>query len=80
MSKCQRVCIIGPAVDTDYIGGIATHVKNLKSLSCFSDAVVLDPGSLHSSSKIAFLQIIKNIASLRTKIIVGAYTNILINT
>ncbi|MBV5329408.1 MAG: glycosyltransferase family 4 protein [Chlorobium sp.] len=80
MAGAQRVCIIGPSVDTNYIGGVATHIRNLKTFSCFRDAVVLDPGSVHSNSKVAFLQIIKNIASLRTTINVGDFTKILINS
>ncbi|MBV5327335.1 MAG: glycosyltransferase family 4 protein [Chlorobium sp.] len=80
MSEQSRVCIIGPSVDINYIGGVATHVRNLKTLSCFRDAVVLDPGSAHSNSKVAFFQIIKNIAVLRATIIDGCFTKILLNT
>jgi len=80
MSYDQRICIIGPSVDTNYIGGVATHIRNLKTLPCFRDAVVYDPGSVHSNSKVAFFQILKNIAALRTAIIDGDFAKILINT
>jgi glycosyltransferase involved in cell wall biosynthesis len=80
MSKAPRVCIIGPAVDTNYIGGVATHIKNLKSLLCFCEAVVLDPGSLNSNSKTDFLQIAKNIIAMRTKINTGNFSHVLVNT
>ena len=78
--KEPRVCIIGPSVNTDYIGGVATHVKNLKSLSCFRDAVVLDPGSVHSNSRTAIFWILKNIATLSKNISLGEFSHVFINT
>ena len=80
MSKTPKVCIIGPAVDTNYIGGVATHIRNLKSLLCFHDAVVLDPGSLNSNSKTDFLLIAKNVIAMRKKINTGNFSHVLVNT
>jgi len=80
MSKTPKVCIIGPAIDTDYIGGVATHIRNLKSLLCFRDAVVLDPGSLNSNSKTDFLLIAKNVIAMRNKINTGNFSHVLVNT
>jgi glycosyltransferase involved in cell wall biosynthesis len=80
MSKSPKVCIIGPAVDTNYIGGVATHIRNLKTLLCFRDAVVLDPGSLNSNAKTDFFMIAKNVIAMRNKIITGNFSHVLVNT
>lgn len=80
MSKASRVCIIGPAVNTDYIGGVATHIRNLKSLLCFRDAVVLDPGSMNSNAKTDLLLIAKNVIAMRNKINTGNFSHVLVNT
>lgn len=75
-----RVCIVGPSVDTNYFGGVATHIKNLRSLSCFRDAVVIDPGSRNSNLKKNILNIIKNIIELRSNVIIGKFSHVLVNT
>ena len=61
MSRKDKICIVGPAVQTNYIGGVATHIKNMKSLSCFSDAVVLDPGSVNSTCHKGTISVVKSI-------------------
>ena len=80
MSKAPKICIIGPAMDANYKGGVATHIKNLKSLLCFRDAVVLDPGSLNSNYNTQFLLIVKNIIALRNKINTENFSHVFINT
>lgn len=80
MSKMTKACIVGPAIDVNYIGGVATHIRNLKSLSCFKDAAVLDPGSFNSNSKTNFFKITRNIIAFRKTINDGNYSHILINS
>jgi glycosyltransferase involved in cell wall biosynthesis len=76
----SRICIIGPSVDTDYLGGVATHIRNLKSLSCFQDAVVIDPGSVNSNFKTGRFRIAKAIAGLPKTVLCGGYSHVFINT
>lgn len=79
MFNHAKVCIVGPSVDTKYIGGVATHVKNLKSLPCLLDATVIDPGSVHSNVNKGILNVLMNIIALGKKIRTGGYTHVLIN-
>lgn len=80
MSHKSKICIIGPSVNTDYIGGVATHVKNLKSLLCFYDAEVVDLGSAHCNSRTHILQIIRNIVRLRRRFNGAEYSHVFVNT
>ncbi|MBB5348073.1 glycosyltransferase family 4 protein [Desulfoprunum benzoelyticum] len=80
MIKEIKVCVIGPSVDTNYIGGVATHVKNLKSLSCLKNSVIYDVGSAHCNNKANVFQIINNIYRLRRKINKGQYNYVFVNT
>jgi glycosyltransferase involved in cell wall biosynthesis len=61
MSDSKRVCIIGPSTGTKYVGGVATHIKNLISLPCLRNAVILDPGSVNSNCRKSFFSIITSI-------------------
>lgn len=79
MSNPLKVCIIGPSADSSYLGGVATHIRNLKSLSCFTDAVVIDLGSVHSNVRVGIFKIAKSIAGLRKKILAGAFSHVLVN-
>lgn len=74
-----KVCIIGPSPDVAYMGGVATHVKNLKSISCFHDAVVLDPGSSGTCCRNGFLSIIASILSIGRRLRIEDFSHILIN-
>lgn len=80
MSNEPNICIIGPSVDTNYLGGVATHVRNLRSLSCFRDAVVIDLGSLNSNIRKNIFKIIKNIFELRNNVIMGTFSHVFVNT
>ncbi|NPV04873.1 MAG: glycosyltransferase family 4 protein [Syntrophaceae bacterium] len=79
MCEHCKVCIIGPSVEGDYLGGVATHMKTLKALTCFQDAVVLDPGSMHSNVRAGIFHITRHIADLRKVILHGDFSHVLIN-
>lgn len=80
MYNSPKVCIIGPSVGSRYLGGVATHIRTLKSLPCFSDAVVFDPGSINSNVKTDLFQVAKAISGLRKKILAGQFNYVLVNT
>jgi len=80
MSKCTKICIVGPDPESKYLGGVATHVKNLISLQNFKGATVFDTGSFNSNIKTKFWSILKNIFQLRKKIVSTKYRHVLINT
>lgn len=80
MSKQNKVCIIGPTPSTRYIGGVATHIKNLKTLPCLAGATVLDIGSLKSNKASNIFAIFNNLIKLRQTLVVENFNHILINT
>lgn len=80
MPHITGICIIGPSVNTNYIGGVATHIKNLKSLSCFQDAEVVDIGSIHCNKRTNLYQIIRNLIKFRRRIAGSEYSRVLVNT
>jgi glycosyltransferase involved in cell wall biosynthesis len=80
MTELPKICIIGPSVNTDAMGGVATHIGNLKSLECLYDAAVIDPGSVNSNLRTSRFRIAKAIVGLRKTILRGDYSHVFVNT
>jgi|GEM_PF-6694641 len=80
MSDELKVCIIGPSPDSIYIGGVATHVKNLKGLDCLRNADVFDPGSIHSNQKTSILAIFGKLHDFRRQCKTRSHSCYLLNT
>ncbi|ABB31733.1 glycosyltransferase [Geobacter metallireducens GS-15] len=80
MEPDKKVCIIGPSPDSPYQGGVATHISTLKTLACFKDAEVIDPGSIHSNNKTGIVSIFRSLTGLKQRILLGRFTHVFVNT
>jgi len=80
MSDPSRICIIGPSTDAFYMGGVATHIRNLKSLSCFRDAEILDPGSINSNCRENTFSILKALFTMGRRVQRKGYKYLLVNS
>ncbi|WP_143077876.1 glycosyltransferase family 4 protein [Desulfomicrobium norvegicum] len=78
--QIKRFCIIGPSPSVKYLGGVATHIKNLKSLSCFQYADIIDIGSANSNFKKGYFEILYSLFSLFNRVRIQKYKHILVNS
>jgi glycosyltransferase involved in cell wall biosynthesis len=61
----KRIMIIGPSPTGGAVGGVASHVRTLKSFSIFHDAHVFDPGSVNGSIAASRWSVLTSIIALR---------------
>jgi glycosyltransferase involved in cell wall biosynthesis len=71
----MRTIIIGP--EDSLLGGVSTHMRVLKKLGCFRDALFIDPGSLKNSSGCKVMVFIFGFSKLFSCLSLG--TKVLIN-
>jgi glycosyltransferase involved in cell wall biosynthesis len=76
----NSICIIGPSPNAPYKGGVATHIRNLQSLSCFRDAEILDPGSVNSNCRENTFSILKAIFTTGRRVQRKGYKCLLVNS
>lgn len=78
MISGKKICIIGP--DLNISGGVATHVRNLKSLKVFESARVIDLGSRTKGIQKSMFSIFSSLFKMRKTIQSENYRRILINS
>lgn len=72
--------LVGPDPRKNALGGVAQHMRILKSLRALKTAFIFDPGSIHDKLGMSAAGIIINCLRLRRKIIIQRYSQIWINT